>query len=94
MTVDSVCLAAGPLISWVVELGKRIPWVAQYPRQAAFVLAFVVPVLRQLGIGGAAGTVRDVAVCVLVQLGLAVGTHEVLTDPIRARVVLGSGGGS
>jgi hypothetical protein len=78
------CLVAGPVISWVVEAAKRIPWVAAHPKLAAAVLAAIGGALRQWL--GADAPWTQLVQCVLQAWGLAVATHEVVTDPVRRLV--------
>jgi hypothetical protein len=83
MAVD-ICLVAGPVVSWVVEALKRIPWVKRYPKIAALLIAALAGVAEAAY--GTGATVTQIVRCVLQTWGLAVASHEVITEPLQRRV--------
>ncbi|MDX2008253.1 MAG: hypothetical protein SFU83_23665 [Meiothermus sp.] len=73
-----LCLVYGPVITVVVSLLKRIPWVAQYPKLVAALLS-VAAVLAgsYLNLGDASQIVQ----CVINTFALSVATYEVALKP-------------
>jgi hypothetical protein len=83
MAVD-ICLVAGPVVSWVVEALKRIPWVKRYPKVAALFIAALAGVAEAAY--GTGATVTQIVRCVLQTWGVAIATHEVITEPLQRTV--------
>lgn len=74
------CLIAGPIISWIVEMLKRLPVVKRYPRIAALIIAGLAGAARFAWGGLPVATLIE---CVLKAWGLSIATHEVLTEPVQ-----------
>jgi hypothetical protein len=76
------CLIYGPIITLLVALLKRIPWVAQYPKVVAAILSSL------LAVGGTffqLGDVSQLVQCTLSTFALSVATYEVALKPLVGR---------
>jgi len=70
-----LCVVFGPLISFVVDFSKRIPFIARYPKLVAAALALLLNALPALGVDNA--NLMRILECLIVSFGGAVATHEV-----------------
>lgn len=82
------CIVAGPVVSWIVEALKRIPIIKRYPKIAALVIAGIAGAVEY---AGGAVPLAEVLRCVVQAWGLAIATHEALTEPVQ-RLVATNGG--
>ncbi len=82
MQLDPICIAYAPLVSWVADWLKRFPFLKQYPKVAALVLAFIIPYLAGLVYPPGAVPVGQIIACALLTWGGAILTHEVITEPV------------
>lgn len=90
MDQSLACVVAGPIISAVVSVLKKIPFVKKYPKTVAFFVAAVTgSVTSYLGTNGIA--VGDIIQCVLVQFSTAVATHEAVTNQVQKIGIGGDG---
>lgn len=85
--MDTTCLEYGFIISIVVSFLKRWPWAANNPKVIAFLLTAVGSAYQVFAKGGAAMTtgplIQSLVTCAVAQLGTAVGTHEVIVQPVK-----------
>lgn len=84
--MDPSCVVFGPLISWAVDLLKRLPPVRRSPKGTAFVLTLLATAAKWWWRGPGPFDLQAFLLCVAAAFGAAVATHEVITDPVR-RVV-------
>jgi hypothetical protein len=82
------CLVAAPVVSWLTDALKRIPWAKRYPKVIALILSAAAGALQQAL--GAGAPLAELVRCVLLTWGGAVVVHEAVTDPVR-RVVRANG---
>lgn len=76
MTVEYICLVAGPLIAGLVSLAKSISIVWEYPKVTALVLSILTAVISGLTIGSMDW--QAIAECTIVPFTAAVATYEVV----------------
>lgn len=89
MSDPTVCLAYAPILTIVVGLMKRIPFVKKSPKVIASVIALAVGMWRA-GHGDMPGFDFSVlAECVAVLLSGAVATHEIVVKPISDQLAVG-----
>lgn len=69
------CVIYGPVISFVVDVLKRIPFVAKYPKVVAALLALAVALFPVVGVDKP--DLEAVVNCFVVAFGGALGTNEV-----------------
>jgi hypothetical protein len=79
------CLAYGGIISVVVSAAKAIPLVKQYPKIVATVLSIAITLIATF-IGDDQLAIKPFVICVLTQLAAAVGTHEVVVQPVKKQL--------
>lgn len=78
-----LCVVYGSIISLIVSLLKRIPFVKGNPKLASTIISIMLSSFGLLGTGGNVGqALQAITLCILIQLGMAIATHEVLVDPI------------
>lgn len=78
-----LCVVYGSVISLIVSLLKRISFVKNNPKLATTIISIMLSSFGLLGKGGNVGqAVQAITLCILIQLGMAIATHEVLVDPI------------
>ncbi len=75
MTLDPQCAAYGALVSWGVDLLRRVPWLAKYPQLLAFVLSAVAVLVA----GHRLGDLGPLVLCVLQAYAGSVVTHETVS---------------
>lgn len=79
------CLIYAPLVAVLVSVLKSLPLVAKWPKTTALVIATATVAaehfLPALQIGGALSG-KQLALCVLAQWGVAVGTYEATLKPV------------
>lgn len=83
--MDSTCLVYGFVISLVVSVLKRWPFAANNPKIIAAVLSSAIGLWQAFAHGGAAvtaATIGTLVQCVVAQLATAVGTHEIVVQPV------------
>lgn len=83
--MDATCITYGFLISIVVTMAKRIPFVAKYPKIVATIISSAVVVWQTFAHGGAAATaaqVAAIATCITTQLGGSVLMYEAVSAPL------------
>lgn len=82
--VDPICLVFGALISVVVGVFKRIPFIGKNPKTVALILNSVVA-LSPVLIKGAAdfkAIFPQIVACIITQLSVSVATHEVVIKTV------------
>ena len=79
------CLIYGPIVSLVVSLLKRVPWIGKYPKVFAAFLSGVAAILGTLGIGGAVDWAAVIQ-CAVQTFALSVATYEVVKTPVRLTI--------
>lgn len=80
---DAICLLIAPLISFVVSVLKKIPFVKAYPKSVVFFISAIV--------GGWTSThgspqgidYTQIVTCILAQFSGAVATHEAVTNQVQ-----------
>jgi hypothetical protein len=77
-----ITVVIGIAISWIVALLKKIPFVASNPKLTALGISILVSVIT--AVAGARGNqpIWGYAIWALLQLGGAIGTHEMLNRPV------------
>jgi coenzyme F420-reducing hydrogenase gamma subunit len=80
------CAAWGFLVSWAVEVLKKVPWVKANPQWAALVASALVQVaLHVPGTPPYAVPVREIVICILTTWAASIATHEVIVEPVQKR---------
>jgi len=74
------CILYGGVISVVVSVLKRIPFIGKNPKVIATVLAAILPVAGLFAHGLTWETIATAAKCLAVQLGSSVATYELITN--------------
>lgn len=70
-----VCVVYGPVISFVVDVLKRVPFIANHPKVVAAVLALAIALFPLVGVDKP--DVAAIVQCFIIAFGGAIGTHEV-----------------
>lgn len=84
MSSPDLCLVYAPIIGLLVSLLKRVPLVSRYPKVVAAIFSAAATILPTVVTGGALASVPSLLLCFAAQLGLSVGTFEVLRPALRA----------
>ena len=87
MNTSLICLVAGPVISGLTSLFKKISFIKSHPKVFSFGVSAVVGVASAVT-GGAAGVgVSELAQCVLIPFAGAVATYEAVTRPVKETII-------
>jgi hypothetical protein len=78
--VDALCLLYAPVISFVVEFLKRVPFLARFPSLVALFISLAVGWLNVHPSPGQALPISQLVVCVLTAYAGAIATHEVVSE--------------
>ena len=76
MTVQYICLVAGPIIAALVSAAKQLVIVSQYPKVVALVLSILTSLVSGLTVGDLDWVA--IAECTLIPFAAAVTTYEVV----------------
>mgnify|MGYP003580309683 CR=1 FL=1 len=83
--MDAQCLLFAPIITFVVALLKRIPFIGNNPKVVASVLSLAVTLVPMLLKGSnLVDNILTIATCLISQLGLSVGAYELAKPALRA----------
>lgn len=84
--MDFMCAAYGSIISVVVSILKRIPFVKNHPKYVSLALSCVMPLITHFaalsGTGNAKAVAAQIVACVLAQFATAVTFHETVTNSV------------
>ncbi len=69
------CVVYGPIISFVIDFLKRIPFIARYPKVVAALLALAVALFPVVGVDKP--DLEAIVNCFVAAFGGALGTNEV-----------------
>lgn len=83
MNPDAICLLIAPLISFVVSILKKIPFVKSYPKSVAFFISAIVGGFTSVHGSPPGVDYSDIVRCVLAQFAGAVATHEAVTNQVQ-----------
>ena len=86
MDANTICLVAGPLISFLVSALKAIPWVKNNPKWVAFAISAILGSVTSLTGMYHGISIAELAQCVLIQFAGAVTTHEAVVNPIKEKM--------
>jgi hypothetical protein len=89
--VDETCIVWAPLISWVVDFLKRVPFLAKSPKAVALVATLGVALLQVRPSPEHAFPLSQVLVCVLTTWAGTIATYELVTKPVIQPVALALG---
>jgi hypothetical protein len=81
--IDPICLLYAPVVSWVVDFLKRVPFLARYPKIIALFLTLALSYLQAHPSPGQAFPISQLVACVLTTLAGTVATHEIVSEPLH-----------
>lgn len=83
MNTSIICLLAGPIISGLVSLLKKVSFVDNHPKTVAFVASAIVGGVSTFT-GDTAGVgISELAQCILIPFAGAVATYEAVTRQVQ-----------
>lgn len=78
ISVELICIIAGPLISLAVSAAKRWQPVKRYPKVTAALLSIATALIGEMTIGGM--NWAEIAACTIIPFSVAVTSHEMSED--------------
>jgi hypothetical protein len=69
------CVVYGPIISFVIDILKRVPFIARYPKVVAALLALALALFPVVGVQQP--SLEQIVQCFIVAFSGSVATHEV-----------------
>lgn len=83
MDQTTLCLIAGPVISFVVSALKKIAIVKRYPKLTAMLASAILGSVVSITGSYHGVDFSDIVQCILIQFTGAVGTHEAITNQVQ-----------
>jgi hypothetical protein len=90
MDQTTLCLIAGPVISFVVSALKKISIIKKYPKLTAMFISAILGSVVSVTGSYHGVNYADIVQCILIQFTGAVGTHEAITNQVQ-KIDLGGG---